>query len=61
MLAQEAGEVGGDVALGATRELDADDLLEARVGRGARRGQPLELVRSPLTARSIGRAFVIET
>ena len=43
-LRRKPGEVGGDLALGATGELHADDLLEARVGRGARRGQPLELV-----------------
>ena len=45
VLAQQAGEVGGDLASRvrpANRTLD--DLLEARVGRGARRGQPLELV-----------------
>ena len=44
VLAQQAGEIGGDLALGAPGELDADDLLEARVGGGARRGEALEFV-----------------
>ena len=45
VVAEEAGEVGGDLALAATRELTLGDLLEARVGGRAGGGEPLELVR----------------
>ncbi len=45
VLTEEAGEISGDLALGATGEADLPDLLEARIGRGTRGGESFELVR----------------
>jgi hypothetical protein len=44
VLAQEAGEIGSDLALAAAGELHLRDLLEARIRGRAGGGQPLELV-----------------
>jgi len=59
MRAQEAGEVGGDLALGATGELHADDLRLASAAAPAAASRSSSS--SPFTARSIGSAFVIAT
>ena len=45
VLAEEAGEIGGDLALGAAGEAHLPDLLEARIGRGTRGGESFELLR----------------
>ena len=42
--AQESRQVGADVDLASAGEADTEDLAVCRVGRGAGRGQPLELV-----------------
>ena len=44
VLAQQVGEIGGDVGLAPAGEPHVDDLLEAGVGRRASSGEPLELV-----------------
>ena len=44
MLAEEAGELGCNLALGAAGEAHLPDLLEARIGRGTRGGESFELL-----------------